>query len=581
MSLRLRSLALTCGMIGALFDGVQADSHVWKTLPSGDWAVAANWDINAVPVAGDRADVGLNHSGCTANLTDARSVQDVYAGLSSTGTVAIQSSGDLDVSRYCVIGYSYNGLAGSGRALVAGRLSAPYIYVGYGTQVGSEESGIEQSGGAVTSSVTCYMGNSAGARSYFNQYGGVNYFQELALGHQNGTHAAYTITNGSLTAANLTVGDLGIGATGILTVSGAANVMAPNGCRIGNKESQVAHLSMEGGRLTAKELQVGYLGACTAGLTISGGLMSITNAYLGWAGAGSVCTVNQSGGTNRILAGLTMGVNAGSSNTYTLSGGLLETAALAMCTASNQSYLVQNGGANCSPTIKMGSAAGAQAVYAIAGGTLTVTNLYLSFAGACAAGLNISGGQMSLGDMYMGWAGAGSVCTVNQSGGTNRVVNALQMGVNSGSYNAYTVSGGLLDAGTIYVGGSYVSTTTGMLAYAGGEIRANTLTFKEAPKVVGLRLTLPPAGLKPIVVANTATLNGTLAIERASNYSFAPGTVITAMTYNARSGAFTQTNLLGGMTCRLTYDVDVGGGRKAITLDQLRPLPPGTVVCIR
>ncbi|MDD5707950.1 MAG: hypothetical protein PHR35_18685 [Kiritimatiellae bacterium] len=487
----LRQLALAGALVVALIVDAGAGDYIFK-VPSGDWNVPANWNPAGVPsLAGDTAHIYT--PGATAIVSGAQSVGNLRLGYRSyNGTLDIQATGGLDVSDKCYIPYSdIDNQTATGTVHVAGKLASPTIYLGMGS--GFTVGRIVQSGGVVTSSTAFIMGYWPSSRGYFEQNGGTNVFQSLELAVHNNVYGSYTINNGSLTTPKLVVGASflpGVGGTGVFTMAGSADVVAAE-LVVGSKQglnggANKGVLNVNGGKLAASTITVGYIPSDDGRVIQSGGTVTSSAAFtMAWNG-NTVAYYEQNGGTNTFASMEVTHHN--SRGTYTITGGSLTTPALVI------------GASVLPPTTGTGV-------------------------------LNVAGSAKV----------TASALTVGSTQGSNR----------------------------------------GFLNVSGGEIHATALTVAANNTGNAIRLTLPRTGLNPIEVANTATLNGVLTIERATNYRFEPNSVITAMTYSARSGAFAQTNLLGGMTCRVNYDVDVGGGRKAITLDQLRPLPQGTIIQIR
>ncbi|HEY3393238.1 MAG TPA: hypothetical protein VGK58_11045, partial [Lacipirellulaceae bacterium] len=156
--------------------------------------------------------------------------------------------------------------------------------------------------------------------------------------------------------------------------------------------------------------------------------------------------VNQSAGTTTISPGvdLIVGWGAGSTGTYTLSGGAL---------VANQSEWVGHTG-----TGTFNHSAGTNTLNASALG-----GLFVGYNTGSMGTYNLSGTAVlsSNHDEYIGYNGNG---TFNQTGGVNSTVGAghhVHLGYNAGSTGTYTISGGRLTVGNdLIVGNSGTATGT-------------------------------------------------------------------------------------------------------------------------
>ena len=218
--------------------------------------------------------------------------------------------------------------------------------------------------------------------------------------------------------------------------------------------------------------------------------MRLYNETVGDSGAGAF---NQSGGTNTVNGSLTLGVNAGGSGTYTLSGtGQLTTSWNEVVGASGTGTFTQSGGSNNVYQLYIANAAGGSGTYNLRGtgvlygsneyvgyssmgtfnhsaGANTAAELYLGYNGGNGT-YNLTGtGALTGSYQYVGYSGAG---TFNQSGGTNTASTALYLGYNSGSNGTYNLSGtGQLSALAESIG--YNSLANALFQQTGG---VNTVT---------------------------------------------------------------------------------------------------------
>jgi hypothetical protein len=230
------------------------------------------------------------------------------------------------------------------------------------------------SGGALGApNATEYIGFAGGGG--FNQSGGTNTangaYGLVIGGMQNSGFGSYTISAGSLTAAGIDIGFFGHG--GCLQSGG--NVSTSN-----------SSLNVGQGGTGSYNLTAGNL--TTSGEAI--GLTYTTTAYGNF---------NQSGGLNSIpVGGLTIGIN-GSTGRYTLTGGTLSVGSLGETVgALGTGIFNQSGGTNTmsgNSELQLGSGAGSTGTYTFSGGALSAAGgTYVGGVSNSAGGigtLNISG----------------------------------------------------------------------------------------------------------------------------------------------------------------------------------------------
>ncbi|MDD5706702.1 MAG: hypothetical protein PHR35_12330 [Kiritimatiellae bacterium] len=406
--------------------------------------------------------------------------------------------------------------------------------------------------------------------SLYCQYGGATYVGELMIGRNIGSRAAYIITNGVLRAGVIYSPMPNVGALGEMQISGSATIVVG-----------VAYLGSYG-NLSG--------GAATSVWNQTGGSVSNTgNMLIGYGANNHVINFTLAGGdlyAARILAGVGSAYTSGIVLNFTQMGGVLRTGQdieLPYGPTLNTIWSMQ-GGMVQTRDVMFGRAPGATGRWDIAGGTVNITNLYLgSDVGAETNNLtiNLSGGLLVSRYTALGFGGQGTY-TINQMGGTNLAVSELSLGRNSGADATYHISGGRLVVGTLSVGSTLGSVTNsvGRFHVIGSAPQVEAASYVQCAPDRGqstLELTLDRnGGMRPIVVSGTATLNGILSVGLTNNVKFDPGTVVTVMTYNAKSGAFAQANLLDGLDCRVNVLA------KMITLDKLRPSTlPETIITIR
>ncbi|MGO9109621.1 MAG: hypothetical protein ACLP9L_10330, partial [Thermoguttaceae bacterium] len=241
-------------------------------------------------------------------------------------------------------------------------------------------------GGGLSPTNGEYVGYSGTAT--FTQSGGINRATSLFLAANAGSAGMYSLSgDGDLWATNLEI--VGYFGTGTFTQTGGNNVCP---------------------------LVVGYVMASGTYNLSGNGRLSASAEIIGYYSTG---TFTQSGGTNLIAGSneLYLGVNAGSSGAYSLSGTGQVVASLdELVGCLGTGTFTQSGGANnISNYLYVGNNTGGSGTY------------------------NLSGsGQVSANCEYIGSSGTG---TFTQSGGANNISNYLYLGNNTGGSGTYNLSG--------------------------------------------------------------------------------------------------------------------------------------------
>ncbi|MBT7066827.1 MAG: hypothetical protein HN919_11030, partial [Verrucomicrobia bacterium] len=378
--------------------------------------------------------------------------------------------------------------------LEPGAADTPHINGGYTAVVSLAEQ-----------SVDLCVGDANDGTGTVRQVGGsLTLGDELFLGKGQGDVGRYTITNGTLTVADrILVGDRGVGE---LTLSDAAEVIVQGG-------------------------------ASTDGIYIGDGSATLAED------AGSF--FQQDGGTATTHR-ITIGVNAGSSGSYAITGGKL---------AAADTFLVA-WKASCSGTVS------------IAGGTVEAERMELGGASNAMATLTLSGGTLHMADdggsvrLSVGY-GDGSTGVVNQSGGTLSIDpdGDLVIGGEAGTGNGFAVGSYAVSNGTMSVGRDVLigpeqdaDTGYGTLHVQGtnASITAGN-DFKMQSSNATYQVTLGQGGVSTIVVTNSITLDGTITIGK--DASFVLDQVQYVLMTNSGStisGEFDVTNFVGMTTGTVT-----------------------------
>jgi fibronectin-binding autotransporter adhesin len=192
----------------------------------------------------------------------------------------------------------------------------------------------------------------------FNQSGGTNTINGgsgLAVGALSGAVATYTLSGGSL------------------SINGGYEFVASHG--------SIGTFDQSGGTNSALSLYVGPSVGSTGTFNLSGtGSLSVSDAeYIGYDGTGTFIETN---GTNTIngTGGLVLGVDSGSTGTYTLSGGLLSVSGnYEVVGNSGAGSFNQSGGTNTingGSGLNVGSSSGVIATYTLSGGSLSINGGY-------------------------------------------------------------------------------------------------------------------------------------------------------------------------------------------------------------
>lgn len=589
------------GVVGLLVGGVRVEA-IDFAISSGDWNDTNSWSPKQLPTSADNVNV-IN--GGTAIISSLATGNLVIVGVSATpgtGNLIITNGAEFHIyqlyNRGSAVQYGGNVICDVGA--ITKRFRAAYggaTYTQLGGTVTAEIGHLGQEGSSsLTSTYTLVsdtatfttefeIGDGSGSKGrfvqyggtlnggncevgytltpgYYDQYGGTNSCYEVRVGN-NGTTAIgyYTITNGRMNVAGAISLGWHNGATGTMVVSGSAIVDTP-AMSVGRGDS-------------------GTSSNCMGTLTQNGGTVTVSGGMTLGEGIAGVGRYTLGGGTLTVPI-LSVGNGARSDGIFTQTGGVLNVASaiyLAGSATTRNATMLTQGGAASIATMAVGNANSTAVTsrWNIAGGAVTVNNLYAGFGSGDATVIDLSGGSLTVTNLQLGRAGGG-MHTFTQSGGTNTVVAECKFGRNGGALlGAYHITGGqLICMPTMEVGAVGSSTCTGVLHVAGMAPQVQAGAYNQTA-ISTLEVTLEQnGGMRPIAVSGGANLAGALTVGRTNNALFEPGMVVTVMTYSSRSGVFAQTNFLNDMTCRVNY------GATAITLDQLQPvLIRGTCVSIR
>jgi hypothetical protein len=202
----------------------------------------------------------------------------------------------------------------------------------------------------------------------------------------------------------------------------------------------------------------------SATLSMSGSNLSTSVETIGVNGIG---WFKQSGGSNTVVNGMTLGYSAGSFGYYTLSSGTLTDNALIIGQSGN-GYFDQQGGSHVAASLAFGTNLAGGGVYNIYAGTLNVIGAITTGSGSGTLSLNggaltVGSGNISVTSFLLGEGAAGNYTQ------THGAVTANVLSVGGAYDGTYTLSGGTLDVGGAITTGTNSSTpVTGTLNLNGG-----------------------------------------------------------------------------------------------------------------
>jgi len=277
-------------------------------------------------------------------------------------------------------------------------------------------------------------------------------FEDVVLGNgSSGSFGNVTVTVNTNTA---TINSLNIEGTngGTVTLSQAANTLTffgpgevvgvNNGGRGALVLSGGTHTLIASGPTIVFGLNAGAIGSGTLSGTAT---LSASGEIIGNSGTGSF---NQTGGTNE--TSLTLGNNAGSSGSYSLSGGTLN-GANEFVGYDGTATFTQTGGSHSAAFMSVALDSGSVGTYTMSGGTLNVSGVIVVGSGPNASGTFTQfGGTLTNTDQYVGNSGSG---TFTQAGGSAQINGNLVLGNSSTGKGTATVSAGTFTvAGSAFVG---------------------------------------------------------------------------------------------------------------------------------
>jgi autotransporter-associated beta strand protein len=383
--------------------------------------------------------------------------------------------------------------------------------------------------GSATSTISALAITSAGPRTFAVAAGSTlnvtgyfsNLYGDFGLIEAGGGTMILTGANTYTGATTISGGTLQIGGAGVLGGGNYNGAISNNGALfVSTSRSQTfgGVISGSGGLTKVGSGIVTLTGVNTynGSTTVDGGTLQIPSGslasnnsfYVGYSGSGSVA---QSGGTNSVspFGALTLGYSAGSSGTYSLSGGSLFAFYEELGESGSGSF-TQSGGTNTNLAsasgLTLGDNPGSSGTYNLtgsgllsapgetignsgsgsfthSGGTNSVSGSVVLGIGSASSGTyNLSGsGLLSATNEYIGDSGSGSF---TQSGGTNSVSATLTAATGYlDSSGTYILRGGSLSAQTEYLGFNYSG--TGSFTQSGGTNSLGSLVLAESATSTG------------------------------------------------------------------------------------------------
>jgi len=442
---------------------------------TGDYNSAANWNNADGPVPWGYDVTSHIANGGTAQISaDTPRVNKLFVGtLGSAGTVN-QTAGDVRID-------TGGRTAGDENWLFVGQNTDSGTYNQSGGSVTAHKVGIGQFGSSVG---TYNLSGSAVLRASAALSSDQSPTPLIQLGQGDSNATGVMTVSGSAQVISdgfLDVGNLG---HGTLTQNGPSTVVTGVGVSIGRESGSDGTLNVNGGSFTAiNELAVGRNGTAQGTVNQSGGTVSASWAKLGGhdgpGDSSAVGNYNLTGGTlavtNELQVGgfgtgtftqdsgsvttgfwLGIGQEAGSTGTYNLNGG---TISVGNGNASEDLRVADNGSGTFNQT----------------GGSIIANNW--AHVGAAASGVgsyNMSGGTFQVaGHLVLADFGNGTFTQNSLNGPSTVTVGGdLIVGHNTGSTAAYNMAGGSLAAtaaARVGVGGS------GTVAQTGGSVTADRL----------------------------------------------------------------------------------------------------------
>jgi hypothetical protein len=379
----------------------------------------------------------------------------------------------------------------------------------------------------------------AGGTGTFNQSGGTNAVNSLIISDStSGSSGTYSLGGGTLDFSFMSVGaggffnwTAGVFSGNVEVNQSGGTFEASGALELGFTEGNVGEYNLSGGVLEVGSLTVGSGGYA---FNWTGGTLEVTNSGM-TVGSGSVLGSSLTLNSGQTLDIFGSGQGLTVTGTMNLSGGNLTTGSLSVSGGAFNWTAGTLDLTTSALTVGSGGPLGSNLTL-VSGQTLDTPSLSIASGGT----MNLSGGSLDFGEMSLGAGGFFSWTSgeyfgnveASQSGGTFEATGALELGNDEGNVGEYTLSGGVLEVGSLTVGtGGYVFNWTG-----GTLDLTNSSITVGSGSVLGSSLTLNSGQTLEITESGA-----TLAITGTLNLS---GGGLSAPTINQTAGTFTTTGAL-------------------------------------
>jgi len=501
---RAATAASSAGVLAVLLAALAPSHHAYSfkrfIVPSGDWAVGANW-LNGLPTASDDVMVQF---GYTATVSSAGAVAgNLFVGgfgdsgnlvvtdagvlavsnsftMYGTSSLSVQNGGTLNVTTPVGQGSTIGASAGTETVTVSGTGSS-FTYSGGLLILGGTTSNVTNftvsGGGLFSTSSMIYLGNSGGTGNLTvtGANSRMTSTNSLYIGASSAAGASMTINaGGQVSDASAILGSFGT--TGNVTVSDVGSSWTTSGSVFigtANTNTGGTVLVQNGATASSGSLSIGTQNGLAATLTVTGTGSTWTDNGAFTLAANALATVNVSAGGKLAMKG-----NASLSSTFTITDPGSVWTNTAVTTINGNSGIVSllngatanTGAVNINQTLTSpvtvsgtgtswtagalnitDASATAVPLLITGGGSMTTTGLMVS-----SGNVDVSGSGSSLGstgDSYVGSSSGGASVTV-ESGATLTTGGTMHIAWFSPAVGSMTVTGAgsVWNANNIQVG---------------------------------------------------------------------------------------------------------------------------------
>ena len=434
-----------------------ATTRVWNTT-SGSWTLSTNWTPSGTPATGDVIEIENSDSTSRTITYDytgaAVSLSELFLDNTGTGTDTLSmTANNLTVSGFEQIGSSGNGaMTQSGGIFTISTTSGGLLLGAFGGSTGN----YTLSGTGTLIGTGPNPGETIGnfGTGTFTQTGGTNTLSgtssEIVMGFNSGSHGAYNLSGGTVSAAVIAAGSAPQSGAGILSVTGGS-LTATSTLSVAN--SPGCAIVFGGGSITAGSLNT--FGA-PSNFSWTGGTLTLTNQILNFD-SGNLA-ISPIGSSRTLSSGQSLIVNGGNgeniggvgSGSLTVNNGAVNTVVGNNVFVNPLGSLTINVGGTVTDAFGLTN----QGTFVISGGTFngTVTNQ---------GSMNVNASAVST--ISVGLFSSGSLFVAN---GAGLVVNSTSLD-NTGSFQ---ISGGSVS------GSAAIINDYGGNMYAAGSLNGPSFT---------------------------------------------------------------------------------------------------------